>query len=76
MPETDDLRLSAILQELREEYEGPTPSYREFWEAARDGVFPAHLRNGWWHARRKDKKAIATALGLKRRRASELTPAA
>lgn len=76
MPDTDEIRLSALLQELREDdYEAP--GYRAFQEAARDGRFPATLRNGLWYGNRKNKRAIAAAMRMKRRRAAaELTSAA
>jgi hypothetical protein len=71
----DDIRLSALLLELRED-DWETPTYRQFQQAACDGKFPATQRNGLWYGNRKNKRAIAAAMGMKRRRASELTPAA
>lgn len=75
MLDDDDIRLPALLQELRDDGL-ETPNYRQFQEAARDGRFPATLCNGLWYGNRKNKRAIAAAMRMKRRRASELTPAA
>jgi hypothetical protein len=77
MADSDVVRLSLLLQELRNEGFA-APTYRAFFEAARDGLIPAtQADNGLWYARRKDKHAIVAALGKMRRRgAPELTPAA
>ena len=65
MPKNDDIRLPALIAEMRDEGFAPFP-YRKISEGARDGLFPAVLRNGQWYARRADKVRIADALGMKR----------
>ena len=65
MTDTDDVRLSQLLQELREDgYEAPV--YRVFQEAARDGRFLATQRRGLWYASLANKHAIAAAMGMTR----------
>ena len=65
MLDDDEIRLPALLAELRDEgYE--TPGYRSFQEAARDGRFSATLRNGLWYGNRKNKHPIALAMRMKR----------
>jgi hypothetical protein len=65
MPD-DDVRLSTLLMELREDG-WATPTYRQFQQAACDGRFPAIQRNGLWYGSRKNKRAIAAALRMERR---------
>ena len=67
MRDDDDLRLSELLQELREDG-WETPPYRQFQQAALDGRFPATQHNTLWYGSRKNKREIAAALRLKRRR--------
>ena len=66
MRDDDDIRLSALLAELREDG-WETPPYRQFQQAAGDGKFAATLHNGLWYGNRRDKPAIAVALRMKRR---------
>lgn len=66
----DDLRLSTLLQEMRNEG-WATPNYRPFAQAACDGRFPATQRNGRWFGNRKHKLQIAAAMGMQRRPAPE-----
>jgi hypothetical protein len=75
MLDAEDVRLSALLQELREDG-WETPPYRPFQQAACDGRYPATLHNGLWYGNRKNKRQIAAVMRMRRRRASELTPAA
>jgi hypothetical protein len=67
MTTTDDdhVRLPALLVELREDGYDTGP-YRAFAEAARDGLYPARLRNNQWYAKRADKARIAAAMGMRR----------
>ena len=74
MLDGDDIRLSQLLQELREEGL-ETPPYRQFQQAACDGKYAATLHNGLWYANRKNKRQIAAAMRMKRR-APALSPAA
>jgi hypothetical protein len=74
MLDVDDIRLSALLQEFREDGL-ETTTYRQFQQAACDGKFAATLHNGLWYANRKNKRQIAAAMRMKRR-AAALTPAA
>jgi hypothetical protein len=61
----NEIRLSTLLLELRDDGLA-TPTYRQFAQAACDGQFPATQRNGLWYANRRDKRAIAAAMGMTR----------
>jgi hypothetical protein len=68
--ETDDdarERLNQLRPQLQAEGYDPVGPYRDLWQQALNGVFPATQINGRWFYKPKDIPVIARALKLKKR---------